>query len=232
MEKMELSLRGLVEKYNNIPLNVKASILHDVWLGLRYLHSHSRKIVHRDLTPNNVLLTSSLEAKISDMGVAKVLPNNDPKTMTEAPGTFAFMPPESLNNRPFYGFPLDIFSFGAVILFTITQQWPTPSSWVKIDSSRNSVYLSEVERRQSYIDKMTGGAADLQPVVVKCLDNDPMERPTIVEVSATTEKCKLATENRMSKPIKWWADVSSKQQPVRRSATHVRSRGHFVRRPL
>ena len=54
MEKMQYSLRGLVEKYDNIPLNVKLSILDDVCLGLRYLHSRSPPIVHRDLTPNNI----------------------------------------------------------------------------------------------------------------------------------------------------------------------------------
>ena len=54
MEKMQYSLRGLVEKYNNIPLNVKLSILDEVCLGLRYLHSRNPPIVHRDLTPNNI----------------------------------------------------------------------------------------------------------------------------------------------------------------------------------
>ena len=145
MEEMHLNLRGLVEKHSNIPMNVKTSILNDVCLGLRYLHSHNPPIIHRDLTPNNVLLTCGLVAKISDMGVAKVLRLDDPRTMTEAPGTADFMPPESLAKRPSYGLSLDVFSFGAVVLYTTTQLWPTPAPWVEIDSKRNSVYLSEVE---------------------------------------------------------------------------------------
>ena len=52
MEKMQHSLRGLTEKFNDIPLNVKLSILDEVCLGLRYLHSRNPPIVHRDLTPN------------------------------------------------------------------------------------------------------------------------------------------------------------------------------------
>ena len=211
MEKMHLSLRELVEKHDNIPINVKVSILHGVCLGLRYLHGQNSPIVHRDLTPNNVLLTSSLEAKISDMGVAKVLGRN-PKTMTEVPGTADFMPPESLTKSPSYGLSLDVFSFGAVVLYTITQMWPKPTTWVGFDSKRNSVYFSEVERRQDYIEKMTGGIADMQSLVVKCLDNDPMKRPTIVEVSNTIEMHKLATEKCMGKPMEWWVNVSSEQQ--------------------
>ena len=114
MEKMHLSLRGLVEKHDDIPLNVKTSILNDVCLGLRYLHSQDPPIVHRDLTPNNILLNCSLVAKISDMGVAKVLQHDDPRTMTGVPGTADFMPPESFRKRPSYGLSLDVFSFGAV----------------------------------------------------------------------------------------------------------------------
>ena len=73
MEKMQRSLTGLVENYDNIPLNVKLSILDEVSLGLRYLHSRNPQIVHRDLTPNNILLGVHLEAKITDLGVAKVV---------------------------------------------------------------------------------------------------------------------------------------------------------------
>ena len=54
MEKMQYSLRGLVEKYNNIPLSVKLSILDEVCLGLRYLSSRNPPLVRRDLTPNNI----------------------------------------------------------------------------------------------------------------------------------------------------------------------------------
>ena len=85
VEKMQQSLRGLVERYENIPLNVKLSILDEVCLGLRYLHSRNPPIVRRDLTPNNILLSRYLEAKITDLGVAKLLQTTDTKTMTKAP---------------------------------------------------------------------------------------------------------------------------------------------------
>ena len=81
MEKMQHSLRSPVENYDNIPLNVKLSILDDVCLGLRYLHSRNPSIVRRDLTPNNILLSCRLEAKITDLGVAKVTVRSDNQKM-------------------------------------------------------------------------------------------------------------------------------------------------------
>jgi len=57
MERMQESLTSLVEKYPNIPMCVKLSMLVDVSRGLWYLYSHSPPIVHRDLSPNNILLS-------------------------------------------------------------------------------------------------------------------------------------------------------------------------------
>ena len=87
MERMQESLTSVVEKYPNIPMYVKLSMLLDVSRGLWYLHTHYPPIVHRDLSPNNVLLTSQFVAKISDLGVAKVIQADSTKTKTRAPGT-------------------------------------------------------------------------------------------------------------------------------------------------
>ena len=147
MEKMQHSLRGLVEKYDNIPLNVKLSILDDVCLGLRYLHSRNPLIVHRDLTPNNILLGGRLEAKITDLGVAKVMQIDNKTSMTKIPGTPDFMPPEALTKKPVYGPPLDIFSYGGVVLNVITQQWPEPTDKMHFnDNTKNWELISEVVR--------------------------------------------------------------------------------------
>ena len=217
MEKMQHSLRGLVEKYDDIPLHVKLCILDEVSLGLRYLHSRNPPIVHRDLTPNNILMDYRLEVKITDLGVARVMQTTDTKTMTKAPGTTDFMPPESLADRPVYGLPLDIFSYGGVILYTITRLWPQPSSWVQFDpNTGRRVYLSETQRRQRYLDMMTGGAMDLRPLVKSCLDDNPKNRPPVAQVSMTIKRVKDVCYEKSShdgmSPIVWWAEVSNEQQ--------------------
>ena len=219
MEKMQQSLRGLVERYENIPLNVKLSILDEVCLGLRYLHSRNPPIVHRDLTPNNILLSRYLEAKITDLGVAKLLQTTDTKTMTTAPGTTDFMPPECLADRPVYGMPLDIFSYGGVILYIITQLWPQPLSYIQIDPDTGCgmpVYLSEVQRRQHYLDQITEEAAGLKPLVISCLDNNPKDHPQLTQISMTINRVKDLCSQRGNcdemSPIVWWIEVSSKQQ--------------------
>ena len=183
MEMMADSLTSFVEKYEKIPVHIKYSIVHDVSLGLCYLHNHDPPIVHRDLSPNNVLLTAHHVAKISDLGVAKVIKADSRKTITKAPGTVDFMPPECLANSPVYGPPMDVFSFAGIILHTFNQQWPRPTEANQFDPrTRRKIALLEVERRQQYLDKMIGEAELLRQLVEECLDDDPAVRPTIAIV--------------------------------------------------
>ena len=216
MEKMQESIRSLVEKYENIPLLVKLSILHDICFGLRYLHGLTPAIIHRDLSTNNILVTPRLVAKITDLGQAKLLKVESFSTMSMAPGTVIFMPPEALEFRPLYGPQLDIFSFGAVTLHLVTQVWPSPSALVQFDEETGRrEMVPEVTRRKMYIDLMTGPAADLVPLVVSCLEDNPNKRPQLKEVTDTIATLMSTLENNttrdgMDVPA-WLCDISGGQ---------------------
>ena len=73
MEFLPTNLTSCIEQYGILPKEISYSILHDVALGLCYLHSQTPPIIHRDLSSNNVLLTPNMTAKISDLGVARIL---------------------------------------------------------------------------------------------------------------------------------------------------------------
>ena len=124
MERLDGSLNDLLETTPNIPLVLKCSMLDDVSRGLLYLHQHTPQIIHRDLTAKNVLLTSSLVAKITDFGNARIVnlqPGQLARTLSRLPGTLAYMPPEALSANARYGPSLDVFSFGHLALFTLNQ---------------------------------------------------------------------------------------------------------------
>ena len=124
MERLETSLDDLLEHMPNLPLSLKCSVLEDVASGLLYLHKRNPPVIHRDLTAKNVLLTSSLVAKITDMGNSRIFdmtPGQMASTMSKLPGTLVYMPPEALDDDHKYGTSLDIFSFGHLALFTIIQ---------------------------------------------------------------------------------------------------------------
>ena len=89
-EFLPLNLDQCLDRYN-LSAERRYSILHDVVLGLNYLHCQCSPIIHRDLSSNNVLLTSNMGAKISDLGVARILNLSPQKVtyLTKAPGTYS-----------------------------------------------------------------------------------------------------------------------------------------------
>ena len=228
MEKMQQSLRNLVEKFVNIPWNVKLSILNDVSLGLRYLHSKNPPIVHCDLTPNNVLLGGYLEAKITDIGIAKLL-NNDNRTSVNA--MLPFMPVETLGESPIYTPAFDVFSFGGVILYVITQLWPELNNQTQSDDDVKKWREMPMDMRRNYLlDNMVGDAADLKPLVVSCLDVNPDNRPSVVQISAVIkdakEKYNVKYSDDEKNPIVWSAQVSREQQSQERQQHHQQQQQH------
>ena len=75
--------------------------------------------------------------------------------------------------------------------------------------------MSEVKRRQKYLDKMTGGATDLKPLVISCLDDIPRNRPPVKQVSMTVKMAKDVCSQKKGhngiSPMAWWAEVCNKQ---------------------
>jgi len=192
MERLHRSLNNLLEQTPVIPMETKLSILYDVSLGIRYLHSRNPPIIHRDLSSNNVFLTKGMEAKIGDLGTARLVDPRRQSQMTKAPGTVDFMPPEALAASPHsvrYGRELDVFSFGCVMLHTLSHQWPTPSEPVVTDPVTFEVKgRTEVERCSQYfsrIDRSRLGV--LIPLIESCLSNLPKNRTSIVTLCEQLE---------------------------------------------
>ena len=179
MELMDCNLTQLLKSYQNIPMYVKLQILLDVVRAICYLHSLNPPFIHRDLNSNNILLTSSLVAKVCDFGVIKAVSPLSLDRMTQAPGTYGFVPPEALEEDPHYGLPYDVFSFGCLVCHVMAQQWPEPLRFDPITETK--IALSEVEKRKDCIDQISEGS--LKQLVIACLDNKQEERPLISLVS-------------------------------------------------
>ena len=126
-----------------------------------------------------------MTAKISDLGVAKIL-NLTParmSQMTKCPGTLSYMPPEALRERPSYDAKLDCFSVGVMILHILCGRWPYPSEPTRVHPRKHNkvIGLTEAERREEYFQQVRGDHP-LVELIRGCLDNDPPQRPDAVRI--------------------------------------------------
>ena len=184
MEFLPTNLTSCIEQYGILPKEISYSILHDVALGLCYLHSQTPPIIHRDLSSNNVLLTPNVTAKISDLGVARIL-NLTPlqvSGMTQTPGTPAYMPPEVMIANPKYDTSVDEFSYGIMMIHMFSGEWPEPQvGQIRTELDGGMTPVSEAERREVFLQGI-GNDHPLMDLILKCIHNHPKARAHASEI--------------------------------------------------
>lgn len=165
------SLQNLLDKQpNQISLRRKLSMARQIASAMTRIHQHG--MIHRDIRPDNILITDDYVAKIGDMGIARFIDPNGKQTQI---GCLQFMPPEFFQHSQ-DGFikcdyKLDIFTYGLSInqLFTETIH----------DTKFNSTGSRITIKKESPI--------FYEDIIVKCLNNDPNKRPNAIEIENILE---------------------------------------------
>ncbi|XP_042332501.1 serine/threonine-protein kinase Nek10 isoform X4 [Sceloporus undulatus] len=142
-------------------------------LALRYLHKEKR-IVHRDLTPNNIMLGDKDKVTITDFGLAKQKQENS--KLTSVVGTILYSCPEVVKSEP-YGEKADVWAIGCVLYQMATL---TPPFY-----STNMLSLATKIVEAEYEPVPYGTYSEKVSAIIKqCLIPDAENRPDIVEVSS------------------------------------------------
>ena len=170
------SLRERVSKNGALPITDAIGFMRDVAKALAY--AHDQGVVHRDIKPDNVLLTGG-SAVVTDFGVAKALS----ASKTQAPGgtltqvgtslgTPAYMAPEQAAADPDTDHRADIYAFGVMSYEMLAGQPPFHGR------TPQKLLAAHMGERPDSIEKVR---ADVPPLlgelVMRCLEKDPDQRP-------------------------------------------------------
>ncbi|XP_022152407.1 probable serine/threonine-protein kinase PBL28 [Momordica charantia] len=162
--------------------------------GLAYLHSSSAAgmpIVHRDFKSTNILLDSNFDAKISDFGLAKFMPEGQESHVTaRVLGTFGYFDPEYTSTGKL-SLQSDVYAFGVVLLELLTGRRAVdlnqgPNDQNLVVQVRH--ILNDRRKLRKVIDpEMSRSSYTMESIVIfanlasRCVRTESSERPTMAE---------------------------------------------------
>ncbi|XP_067826815.1 ankyrin repeat and protein kinase domain-containing protein 1 [Heptranchias perlo] len=186
MEYMENgSLDKLLVRYT-LAWPVKFRIIHEIAMGMNFLHSMSPPLLHQDLKPGNILLDENLHIKIADFGLSKWedhLSSMEQIERSTAKGTIGYMPPEILN-RP-SGVKHDVYSFSIVMWEVLTQQ--RSYAGTNIMAVFVKVVAGERPSLKLIPENCPQECAQMVDLMQRCWDEEPKRRPAFSEIVVETE---------------------------------------------
>lgn len=147
-----------------------AKLMMQIARAVHYLHEH--EILHRDLKPQNILVTSDGIPKVADFGLAKLLSDGDEETKTgDVLGTPGYMAPEQARGDKSLGPTVDVFGLGAILYAVLTGRGPFVAP-TPIETIRRLMHDDPLapSKLQPTINR------DLETICIKCLEKDPARR--------------------------------------------------------
>lgn len=177
--------------------------------GLRYLHEECRVgcIVHRDMRPNNILITHDFEPLVGDFGLARWQPDGETGVETRVIGTFGYLAPEYAQSGQITE-KADVYSFGVVLVELVTGR-----KAVDLNRPKGQQCLTEWARPlleefaiDELIDPQLGNHYSEQEVYCMlhaaslCIRRDPHSRPRMSQVLRMLEGDMLVDTNYMATP--------------------------------
>ena len=167
------NLRARVTRKGPLEDFEAATILLGAARGLAKAHHHAETVVHRDVKPDNILISRRGEVKLADLGIAKALDQSDAATFNTQGviGTPQYMAPEQWDRDQDLGPQADIWSFGATLYYMLTAESGIRSGTQKqiyVDVCQKP--FPDVRRKRPDIHP------ELVAILDKCLQKDMNDR--------------------------------------------------------
>ena len=166
MEYVCGDLLGFIRKRGKLSESISKLVFKQVIEGLKYIHK--KKIVHRDIKLDNILIDLTNTVKICDFGVSKKISIGD--MMFDHCGTPAYIAPEIFGNKGYEGYQCDIWSAGVTLYYMLSGIQPFRA---------NSIKDMEKIVLKGKFDEIEDVSKEANDLIKEMLQIDPKKRITI-----------------------------------------------------
>lgn len=136
-------------------------------------HAHGAEVIHRDIKPRNIMLSTEGTVKVTDFGLAKVHRSDSRETVTQGVhGTLNYMSPEQVQGGGNLDHRSDLYSLGMTVYEMLTGKLPFEE-----ESNEFAKMRTIVEKELPRPDKLTPQVPDrMSALVMKALEKNPDDR--------------------------------------------------------
>ena len=179
------SLRKNHPKGTQLTLTTIQNYVSQVTSALQY--AHERKLIHRDIKPDNILMKDNGSIMLGDFGIVAIADNSQSQHTFSTPGTQAYMAPEQMLGHP--QLASDQYALAATIY-----EWLTGKSPLEIH-----LYRTPEGKPPSLLAQVPTLPKAVEQVLFIALDTDPKQR------FATIQAFALALEQAIASPPSTWS---------------------------
>jgi serine/threonine protein kinase len=194
------SLGQRLERAGRLPEEEAIRIIIEAAQGLE--RAHKQGLIHRDIKPDNIMLTRKGEVKLADLGLVKELDGDMNLTRTgRGLGTPHFMAPEQFRNAKHADVRCDVYSLGATLYMMVTGQMPFAAL------APLEAWMKKVNNDLTPPRKLVPGLSERTNWAIRrSMDPNPEKRPNscseFVDDLTGSKPIPAQTEEAVKEP--WW----------------------------
>lgn len=191
------TMRQCYPKESIMPLDEVLSYVQHIAPALQY--AHDCKVIHRDVKPENMLLSNQEEILLSDFGIAMITATSISNQAKTTAGTAAYMAPEQISGKPCRA--SDQYALAVVVYEWLCGQPPFQGSFYEICAQHLHGLIPSLREKQPEI------PVEVEQCLIKALAKDPQER------FATVQDFAQALQQASQSKIDTCLSIVSQQEP-------------------
>ncbi|WP_054708440.1 Stk1 family PASTA domain-containing Ser/Thr kinase [Bacillus sp. JCM 19041] len=200
------TLKQVIQEDGPLTIPVALDYFKQILVGVG--HAHAMQIVHRDIKPQNILISEDGEAKVTDFGIARAMTSTTITHTNSVMGSVHYLSPEQARGGH-VTYRSDLYSLGIVLFEMVTGQIPFSGDTavsIAIKHLQNDV--------PSAREIVSSIPQSVENIIKKATQKDPMQRYESAEELIWASDAALDPDGRVEEPMNQVSDDTTKEIPL------------------